>query len=83
MLLLFSPLSRDLNKVYIFSLYVQYNIIILLGHNITDNVVNTQKNKAYDVIGQFKMKMIHNISYEVVPAPPNKRPDYVNVRKCK
>ena len=28
------------------------------------------------------MKMIHNISYEVVAAPANKTPDYVNVLKC-
>ena len=75
-------LSRDLNKVYIYSLYVQYNVIILLGHNITDNDINTQQNKAYDVIGQFKMKMIHNISYEFVAAPANRTPDYVNVLKC-
>ena len=81
MLLLFSQLSRDLNKVYIYSLYVQYNVIILLGHNITDNDGNTQQNEAYDVIGQFKMKMIRNISYEDVTAPANKTPDYVNVLK--
>ena len=77
-----SPLSRDLNKVYIYSLYVQYNVIILLGHNITDNDINRQQNEAYDVIGQFNMNMIHNISYEDVTPPPNKTPDYVNVLKC-
>ena len=77
-----SPLSRDLNKVYIYSLYVQYNVIILLGHNITDNGINTQQNEAYDVIGQFNMNMSHNISYEDATPSPNKTPDYVNVLKC-
>ena len=80
MLLLLLLLSRDLNKVYIYSLYVQYNVIILLGHNITDNDVNTQKNEAYDIIGQFKMKIVRNVSYEDVPAPAIRAPDYVNVR---
>ena len=80
MLLLLLPLSRDLNKVYIYSLYVQYNVIILLGHNITDNDVNTQKNEAYDIIGQFKMKIVRNVSYEDVTTPPNRAHDYVNVR---
>ena len=80
MSLLLLELSRDLNKVCIYSLYVQYNVIILLGHNITDNDVNTQQNEAYDVIGQFKMKIVHNVSYEDVIVPANNTPDYVNVR---
>ena len=79
-MLLLLELSRDLNKVFICSLYVQYNIIIILGHNITDNDINTQQNEAYDVIGQFKMKMVHNVSYEDVTTPANKTPDYVNVK---
>ena len=77
-----TTIKRSQQSIYICSLYVQYNVIILLGHNITDNDINTQQNEAYDFIGQFKMKMIHNVSYEVVPAPANKTPDYVNVLKC-
>ena len=77
-----TTIKRSQQGIYIYSLYVQYNVIILLGHNITDNDINTQQNEAYDIIGQFKMKMIHNISYEVVAVPPNKTPDYVNVLKC-
>ena len=80
-IIIITTIKRSQQSIYIYSLYVQYNVIILLGHNITDNDVNTQQNEAYDVIGQFKMKMIHNISYEDVTVPANKTPDYVNVRK--
>ena len=48
-----TTIKRSQQSIYIYSLYVQYNVIILLGHNITDNDVNTQQNEAYDVIGQF------------------------------
>ena len=37
-------------------------------------------NEAYDVIGQFKMKIVHNVSYEDVTTRVNKAHDYVNVR---
>ena len=48
-----TTIKRSQQSIYIYSLYVQYNVIILLGHNITDNDVNTQQNEPYDVIGQF------------------------------
>ena len=54
--------------------------MILLGHNITDNDVNIQQNEAYDVIGQFKMKIVNNVSYEDVTTRVNRAHDYVNVR---
>ena len=73
-------IKRSQQSIYIYSLYVQYNVNILLGHNITDNDVNIQQNEAYDVIGQFKMKIVRNVSYEDVTAPADRAPDYINVR---
>ena len=77
-IIIITAVKRSQQSIY--SLYVQYNVIILLGHNITDNVVNTQKNEAYDVIRQFKMKIVRNVSYEDVTTHVNRAPDYVNVR---
>ena len=79
-MLLLLELSRDLNKVFICCLYVQYNIITLLGHNKTEKCINTQQNEAYDNIGLFKMKIVHNLSYEDVIPPANRAHDYVNVK---
>ena len=73
-------IKRSQQSIYIYSLYVQYNVNILLGHNITNNDVNSQQNAAYDVIGQFRMDMLLNIKCEDVKAPANRAPDYVNVR---
>ena len=79
-IIIITTIKRSQQSIYIYSLYIQYNVIILLGHNIIDNDVNTQQKKAYDVIGQFKMKIVHNVSYEDVTTHVNKAPDYVNVR---
>ena len=75
-IIIITNIKRSQQSIY--SLYVQYNVIILLGHNITDNDINTQQNEAYDVIGQFKMKIVHNVSYEDVTSHVNRAPDYVN-----
>ena len=75
-IIIITAVKRSQQSIY--SLYVQYNVIILLGHNITDNDINTQQNEAYDVIGQFKMEMVPNVSYEDVTSHVNRAPDYVN-----
>ena len=77
-IIIITTIKRSQQSIY--SLYVQYNVIILLGHNITDNDINTQQNEAYDVIGQFKMKIVHNVLYEDVSAPANRAHEYVNFR---
>ena len=79
-IIIITTIKRSQQSIYIYSVYIQYNVIILLGHNIADNDVNTQQNEAYDVIGQFKMKIVHNVSYEDVTTRVNRAPDYVNVR---
>ena len=55
-------------------------IIIITTIKRSQHDVNTQQNEAYDVIGQFKMKIVHNVSYEDVTTRANRAPDYVNVR---
>ena len=76
-----SQQSMHVIYIYIYTFSFMYNIIliILLGHKITDNDVNIQQNEAYDVIGQFKMKIVRNVSYEEVTTHVNRASDYVNV----
>ena len=52
--------------MHIYSLYVQYNVIILLGHNITDNDVNTQQNEAcvkMNIVFQLLEHVVYSNNY--------------------
>ena len=55
-----------MKSIYIYSLYVQYNVIILLGHNITDNDVNTQQNEAcvkMNIVFQLLEHVVYSNNY--------------------
>ena len=60
-IIIITTLKRSQQSIYIYSLYVQYNVIILLGHNITDNDVNTQQNEAC-----VKMNIVFQLLEHVV-----------------
>ena len=78
-IIIIRTIKRSQQSMHIYSLYIQYNVIILLGHNITDNDINPQQNEAYDVIGQFRMEIVHNVSYEDVTTHVNRAHDYVDI----
>ena len=80
-IIIITAIKRSQQSIYIFS-YVQYNVIILLDHNITDNDINTQQNEAYDVIGQFKMEMALNVMSDDVTAPANRAQRVSNSHWC-
>ena len=54
--------------------------IFVLCHNIDVNDVNTQQNEAYDVIGQFRVNVVENMSYGDIRLSVKNNNIYDNIR---